>query len=119
MKAFCRGGAVVGGDSPGAGGGGGGKGVDITKKQPPQSQKHQQQQQACEIVEVGAGLGYWAMMLRAAGCVVRAYDKRLACNNHNSRSSSGGGGGGGNGGMTNEYHGRFATWSEVGRLAGG
>ena len=71
------------------------------------------------IVEVGAGVGYWAWMLRAAGCAVKAYDKRVAGNNnnnhgHNQNSNNHSGGGGHRGGgLTNEYHGRFSSWSEV------
>ena len=68
------------------------------------------------IMEVGAGVGYWALMLRAAGCALKAYDKRVAGNNnhgHNHSSNNHSGGGGRGRGLINEYHGRFSSWSEV------
>ena len=62
----------------------------------------------CGLIEMGAGVGYWALLLRNAGIDVLAYDKLPP----SSSSSS-------SGKVTvkqvasNEYHGRFDAWSEV------
>ena len=64
------------------------------------------------IFEVGAGSGYWALMMRNSGIDVLAYDKQppstLSSKSSNqmqvqqSKKI-----------MSNEYHGRFSAWSEV------
>ena len=60
---------------------------------------------------MGAGVGYWAFMLRNAGVDVKAYDKqpptstigkKAVTHPSNTKKVS-----------TNEYHGRFDAWSEV------
>jgi hypothetical protein len=64
------------------------------------------------VIEMGAGVGYWALILRNAGVDVLAYDKQpsssLAGRNLPSQRGAGkkilSG---------NEYHGRFDSWSEV------
>ena len=63
------------------------------------------------VLEVGAGVGYWACMLRSAGVDVQAYDKQPPSSNMGKKAS--------NHSInpkkvsTNEYHGRFDAWSVV------
>ena len=62
----------------------------------------------CGLMEMGAGVGYWAMVLRSAGVDVLAYDKIPP-----SSSSSSSGKASVKQMASNEYHGRFDEWSEV------
>ena len=63
------------------------------------------------VVEVGAGVGYWALMLRNARVDVLAYDKQPASTYMNKKASSYLGDSKKT--STNEYHGRFDGWTDV------
>ena len=62
-------------------------------------------------MEVGAGVGYWALMLRNAGVDVYAYDKQPASTFFNKRAKNYVGNS--KKMPTNEYHGRFDAWTVV------
>ena len=64
------------------------------------------------VIEMGAGVGYWALILRNAGVDVLAYDKQPSCTPAD-RSSQSQRGFGKKVLSGNEYHGRFDSWSEV------
>lgn len=64
------------------------------------------------VIEMGAGMGYWALILRNAGVDVLAYDKQPSSNSADCASQSQRGAGK-KIGSGNEYHGRFDSWSEV------
>ena len=55
------------------------------------------------IIEVGAGVGYWAYILRNAGVDVLAHDKQPPINISSKYKKI----------ISNEYHGKFPAWSEV------
>ena len=55
------------------------------------------------IMEVGAGVGYWAFVLRNAGINVLAYDKQPPSDSSWKCKKI----------HSNEYHGQFPAWSEV------
>jgi hypothetical protein len=67
--------------------------------------------QGLGLVEVGAGVGYWASMLRNAGVDVNAYDKQPASTFFNKKASNYVGNS--KKMPTNEYHGRFDAWTVV------
>ena len=55
------------------------------------------------IMEVGAGVGYWAFILRDAGINVLAFDKQPPSDSSWKCKKI----------QSNEYHGQFPAWSEV------
>ena len=63
------------------------------------------------VLEMGAGVGYWALILRNSGVDVVAYDKQPSSTSANRSSQLQKGPGKKISG--NEYHGRFDSWSEV------
>jgi hypothetical protein len=64
------------------------------------------------VIEMGAGVGYWALILRNAGVDVLAYDKQPSSTSAD-RTSQSHRGAGKKLLSGNEYHGRFDSWSEV------
>ena len=62
------------------------------------------------VLEVGAGTGYWAKQLRAAGVDVIATDVSPTDALASARGRDG------SSGKLNEYHGRFASWTHVERM---
>ncbi len=51
-----------------------------------------------QLLEVGAGLGYWAALLRQRGVVIQALDSHPTS---------------GRGGPANQYHGRIPAYTQV------